>query len=248
MDKISRAKTPDLPDQGLKNYGARQFAYAFVKRRSASPQSFGVGKSASAFVQCVCQNSYCVGSISCVGCVAELRKSLRTALSCLQLRPPQLRPASSSVASVLRPVACQLRSCASPNSMLSRMLRNSRRAATAMKVQRTAERLAHIVSQHQRALSELRQLYVPVGSRASSSSGLRPVELSAVSPGPASQSNLRPCELRPVASPSASSELSKRESPLRKFESVASQSAPIQPASANSVPVALLRPPKRSLH
>jgi hypothetical protein len=272
MDKISRAKLPDSPDQGLKNYGARQFEYAFVKRKSALPS----GKSTSEFVQCVCENSYCVGSISCVGCVPQLRTELRT--------PPvasPLRPASSSVASVLRPVACQLRSCASPNSMLSRMFRNSRRAATAMKVQRTAERLAHIVNLHKRALSELRQLS---GSSllSSSSSELRPSvsrpcelrspelnvgELSAASP-----SNLRPCELRPVASP-ASSELRaelvkraepvKRESPLRKFASVVSHTASIktvsvksasvkselvESASVNSSSVALLRPPKRSLH
>jgi hypothetical protein len=275
MDKISRAKLPDSPDQGLKNYGARQFEYAFVKRKSAPPS----GKSASEFVQCVCENSYCVGSISCVGCVPQLRTELRT--------PPvasQLRPASSSVASVLRPVACQLRSCASPNSMLSRMFRNSRRAATAMKVQRTAERLAHIVNLHKRALSELRQLSQLSGSSllSSSSSELRPSvsrpcelrspelnvgELSAASP-----SNLRPCELRPVASP-ASSELRaelvkraepvKRESPLRKFASVVSHTASIktvsvksasvkselvESGSVNSSSVALLRPPKRSLH
>jgi hypothetical protein len=250
MDKISRAKTPAKnlasPDQGLKNYGARQFEYAFVKRKSAPPS----GKSASEFVQCVCQNSYCVGSISCVGCVPPLRKMLRT----------QLRTASSilPVASVLRPVACQLRSCASPNSMLSRMFRNSRRAATAMKVQRTAERLAHIVQQHQCALSKLR---VFVGSSASSElcrSVLTKCELSAASPSTASPSNLRPCELRPV-------ELVKRaepvlrESPLRTFASVMSQSSCVESVSVKSAlvssasgsvasSVALLRPQKRSLH
>jgi hypothetical protein len=259
MDKISRAKTPDSPDQGLNNYGARQFEYAFVKRKSAPPS----GMSASEFVRCVCQNSYCVGSISCVGCVPQLRKMLCTELCTASSTPPvasQLRPASSSVASVLRPVACQLRSCASPNSMLSRMFRNSRRAATAMKVKRTAERLAHIVNQHKRALSELRQLGVPVASRASSE--LRPAELSVASPSTASPSNLRPCELRPVASP-ASSELVKRQSPLRKFAFVASQSVSVksvsvksalvtselvESASVKSSSVALLRPPKRSLH
>jgi hypothetical protein len=168
MDKISRVKLPNSPDQGLNNYGARQFEYAFVKRLPLPPR----GKSASEFVQCVCQNSYCVGSISCVGCVPQLRKMLRTA-SCTALRTASSIPrassasASRSVASVLRPVACQLRSCASPNSMLSRMFRNSRRAATAMKVQRTAERLAHIVSLHKRALVELSKVGVPVGSSVS---------------------------------------------------------------------------------
>jgi hypothetical protein len=304
MDKISRAKSPDKklasPDQGLKNYGARQFEYAFVKRPPLSPR----GKSASEFVQCVCETSYCVGSISCVGCVAQLRKMLRTAFSTelrtasssSQLRPPQLRTAlsasaSSSVASVLRPVACQLRSCASPNSMLSRMFRNSRRAATAMKVQRTAERLAHLVELHKRAVVELSKFSAPRPGpvdqsrqlRPSSSvprqcelrSALRPGELSEASPSNASSrassaaypSNLRPCELRPVASSESSvlrpelvkrAEPLKRESPLRKFALVVSQSASVKSqsiksalvksASVNSGSVALLRPPKRSLH
>jgi hypothetical protein len=275
MDNISRADKParklECPDQGLKNYGARQFEHAFVKRPPLSPQMAATGKSATEFVQCVWQNSYCVGSTSCVGCVPQLR----TASSSPELRTPQLRPASSSVASVLRPVACQLRLCASPNSVLSRMFRNSRRAATAMKVQRTAERLAHIVSLHQRALVELSKFSVrrsgpvgqsvssPVGCRASSE--LRPslsrsCELREASPSTASSSNLRPCELRPVALPSASSESCpelveradcvQRESPLRKFASVASQSASVKSASVQSasVSVALLRPPKRSLH
>jgi hypothetical protein len=277
MDKISRVKTLDSPEQGLKNYGARQFEYAFVKRQPRVPAR---GKSASGFLKCVCKSSYCVGSISCVGCVAQLRKMLRTASSALQLRPPQLR----NVASVLRPVACQLRSCASPNSMLSRMFRNSRRAATAMKVQRTAERLAHLAEKHKRAV-ELSSVSsqrpgpvdqsVPASSELRSSplrpSELRQCELSAASPShalstvssstpssSASSSVLRPCELRPVASPSESSELRqelriKRESPLRKFASVASQSvsvksALVKSASVKSVSVALLRPPKRSLH
>lgn len=250
MDKISRADKPAKnlasPDQGLKNYGARQFKYAFVKRPPLSPQPSAMGKSASEFVQCVCETSYCVGSISCVGCVPQLRiPLLRTASSIPQLR----HLASSSVASVLRPVACQLRSCASPNSMLSRMFRNSRRAATAMKVQRTAERLAHIVTLHKRALSELRQLSVSSVLRQCELSvpELSTSELSAASPSTASPSNLRPCQLRPVAS----SEL--RPSPLRKFASVASQSSSIksvsvESASVNPSSVALLRPPKRSLH
>jgi hypothetical protein len=264
MDKISRAKTPDSPEQGLKNYGARQFEYAFVKRQPRVPAR---GKSASGFLKCVCQSSFCVGSISCVGCVAQLRKVLRTASSALQLRPPQLRSELRTVACQLRPVACQLRSCASPNSMLSRMFRNSRRAATAMKVQRTAERLAHLARQHKRAVesSALRPQLVPASSELRSSA-LRQFELSAASPGhasstvlsSASSSVLRPCELRPVALPPASSELrpplrAKRESPLRKFASVASQSvsvksALVKSALVKSVTVALLRPPKRSLH
>jgi hypothetical protein len=274
MDKISRAKTPanplECPEQCLKNYGARQFEYAFVKRQPRVPAR---GKSASGFLKCVCKSSYCVGSISCVGCVAQLRKMLRTASSALQLRPPQLRT------SVLRNVACQLRSCASPNSMLSRMFRNSRRAATAMKVQRTAERLAHLAEIHKRAVelsgvSPLRpgpvDQSVPALSELRSSKlrpgELRQCELNAASPShalstvsssasssSASSSVLRPCELRPVASPSESSELRpelriKRESPLRKFASVASQSASVKSASVKSVTVALLRPPKRSLH
>jgi hypothetical protein len=262
MDKISRADKPALklecPDQGLKNYGARQFEYAFVKRKSAPPS----GMSASAFVQCVCQNSYCVGSISCVGCVAQLRKMLRTA-SCTELRTasssPQLRPASSLVASVLRPVACQLRSCASPNSMLSRMLRNSKRAATAMKVQRTAERLAHIVNLHKRALSELRQSSSELRRSALSNDELSAAFSRTAYPRKASPSVPRPCELRPVASV-ASRELPQRESPLRKFASVASQSSSIKSVCVKSasvkselvelasVTVASLRPPKRSLH
>ena len=234
MDKISRAdkpaKNPASPAQGLNNYGARQFEYAFVKRLPLSPR----GKSASAFVQCVCQNSSCVGSISCVGCVAALRS--------LQLSSLQLR----SVASVLRPVACPLRSCASPNSMLSRMLRNSRRAATAMKVQRTAERLAHLVEQHQRAVIELSKLSAPRSGPAGQSVRV-PVSSSASSELRPSLS--RPCELRPVELPSASSELrQKRAQPVMresKFASVASQSASVKSASGS---VALLRPPKRSLH
>jgi hypothetical protein len=157
-----------------------------------------------------------------------------------------------------------------------------------MKVQRTAERLAHIVNLHKRALVELSKVGVPrsgpvdqsVSAQVSSSASselrprlsrqceLRPVELrtpelsaassSSASPSPASLSNQRPCELRPEAS-SASSELRpelrpkraepvKRESPLRKFASVASQSQSIKSASVNPVSVALLRPPKRSLH
>jgi hypothetical protein len=263
MDKISRVKLPNSPDQGLNNYGARQFEYAFVKRLPLPPR----GKSVSEFVQCVCQNSYCVGSISCVGCVPQLRKMLRTA-SCTELRTASSIPrassssASRSVASVLRPVACQLRSCASPNSMLSRMFRNSRRAATAMKVQRTAERLAHIVSLHKRALVELSKVGVPVGSSVSrllsassselrrsalnsdelssqelSSQELSSQELSAASPSRAFSSVPRPCELRPVASVASSALRQKRESPLRKFASVVSHTSSIKSVCVKSASV-----------
>ena len=234
MSKISTANDPISPDQGLKNYGARQFEYAFVKRQPASPRGqlsrgqSSRGKSASGFLECACQSAYCVGSISCVGCVTQLRQALRTASSSRQsrtsqLRSPQLRsPQLRTVASELPPVACQLRSCASPNSMLSRMFRNSRRAAAAMKVQRTAERLAHLAKQHQLRSSEL----------------LRPAS-----------SDPRPCELRQAI-------VTKRESPLRKFASVASvasqsvsvKSASVKSVSVQSVSVALLRPPKRLLN
>ena len=211
MSKISSVRHPTSPDQGLNNYGARQFEYAFVKRRATSPRGQSSrGQSASGFLECACQSAYCVGSISCVGCVTQLRQALRTASSSRQLRPPQLPP-----------VACQLRSCASPNSMLSRMFRNSRRAAAAMKIQRTAERLAHLAKQHQLRSSEL----------------LRPAS-----------SDPRPCELRQAL-------VTKRESPLRKFASVASQSASVKSVSVksvavsvHSVSVALLRPPKRLLN
>jgi hypothetical protein len=225
MDKISRVKLPNSPDQGLNNYGARQFEYAFVKRLPLPPR----GKSVSEFVQCVCQNSYCVGSISCVGCVPQLRKMLRTA-SCTELRTASSIPrassssASRSVASVLRPVACQLRSCASPNSMLSRMFRNSRRAATAMKVQRTAERLAHIVSLHKRALVELSKVGVPVGSSVSrllsaSSSELR---RSALNSDELSSQELSSQELssQELSSQELSSQELSAASPSRAFSSV----------------------------
>ena len=83
-----------------------------------------------------------------------------------------------------------------------------------MKVQRTAERLAHLAKQHQLRSSEL----------------LRPAS-----------SDPRPCELRQAL-------VTKRESPLRKFASVASQSASVKSVSVQSVSVALLRPPKRLLN
>ena len=224
MSKISTANDPISPDQGLNNYGARQFEYAFVKRQPASPK----GKSASGFLECACQSAYCVGSISCVGCVTQLRQALRTASSSRQSRTSQSRtsqlrsPQLRTVASELPPVACQLRSCASPNSMLSRMFRNSRRAAAAMKVQRIAERLAHLANEYKLRSSEL----------------LRPAS-----------SDPRPCELRQAI-------VTKRESPLRKFASVASvasqsvsvKSASVKSVSVPSAPVALLRPPKRLLN
>jgi hypothetical protein len=285
MDMISKAANPEPPERST-NFGARLFEYAFVKRPPASPSR---GTSASSFVSCVCGNSYCVGFISCVGCVAELSKSLRTPLlrtvsSSLPLRPvasPQLRTASSSPelrSPQLRPVACQLRSCASPKALLSRMVRISRRAATAMKVKRTAERLAHLVALHQRALRELSKLSglrpgpelsspnlssVASSELSSSSSSLsRQCEFSP--PRTASPSIPRPCELRPSElSASASSEsvpassareLStelppKRESPLRRFALVASQSPSVKSASPFvASPVVSLRPPKRNLH
>lgn len=98
LNKNSAVDTPASADQVCKNYGARQFEYAFVKRPPLSSR----GKSASEVVSGVCENSYCVGLISCVGCVAqtraELRKMLRTASSSLQLRPPQLRQCCVPVA------------------------------------------------------------------------------------------------------------------------------------------------------
>jgi hypothetical protein len=288
MDMISKATNPEPPERstkdGAQNFGARQFEYAFVKRQ---PTSSSRGKSASDFVKCVCGNSYCVGSISCVGCVAELSKLLRTALLRTASSSPELRSralssrASSSVASALssqlrppqlRPVACQLRSCASPKALLSRMVRISRRAATAMKVKRTAERLAHLVELHQRALRELsklsgprHELSSPVSSPVSSSDASselssslsRQCEFSPLRI--ASPSIPRPCELRPSelsasASTESGSALStelrpKRESPLRRFALVASQSRAVKSASPFvAFPVVSLRPPKRNLH
>lgn len=63
-----------------------------------------------------------------------------------------------------------------------------------MKVKRTAERLAHIISEHQRALVQLRRVSSPVASP--ELSVLRPPESSAASLSTASLSTLRPCELR----------------------------------------------------
>jgi hypothetical protein len=232
MDKISKAETGAPP--GIENFGARQFEYAFVKRLPSSPPR---GKSASSFLTCVCKKSYCVGSISCVGCVAQLRKTLRTASSTPQLRTPELCP----VASPLR--QCALSSCASPIALLSRSLRISRRAATAMKVKRTAERLAHLVAVHQRALVALSKLCVP---------RLVPVASNVASPVASSASGElrpecpRPCELRPGLSNAPSiGPVVKRESPLRQFASVASKYASKKSVAS---PVVSLRPPKRSLH
>jgi hypothetical protein len=241
MDKISKAETEAPP--GINNFGARQFEYAFVKRLPSSPPR---GKSASSFLKCVCKKSYCVGSISCVGCVAQLRKTLRTpelrqvlrTASSTPLRIPQLRP----VASPLR--QCASSSCASPIALPSRSLRISRRAATAMKVKRTAERLAHLVAVHQRALVELSKLCVP---------RLVPVASNVASPVASSASGElrpecpRPCELRPGLSNAPSiGPVVKRESPLRQFASVASKYASKSQSVAS--PVVSLRPPKRSLH
>jgi hypothetical protein len=241
MTKVSTAETAKPLEQGLNNYGARQFEYAFVKRLPASTPR---GTSASGFVSCGCETSYCVGAISCVSCVSQLRHVLRTASSSVasalrlpqlrnvlrpELRPPELRRELRPVASV----ACQLRQCASPRALLSRSLRITRRAATAMKVQRTAERLAHLIEQHQRALRELVKLSAPrhgsasessacvsssaspsSASSASSSSPLRWCASGSSAPGSASSSTPRPCELSPSASvnqASSSRELSSRE-------------------------------------
>jgi hypothetical protein len=218
MTKVSTAKTAKPLDQGLNNYGARQFEYAFVKRLPASTSR---GISAAGFVSCGCEASYCVGAISCVSCVAQLRHVLRTASSSVAsalrppelrkaLRPPELRPVAS--------VACQLRRCESPRALLSRNLRITRRAATAMKVQRTAERLAHLIEQHQRALRELVKLSAPrPGSASPSAASLSTASPSSASSVPsssplrwcasgssafrsASSSIPRPCELTPPAS------------------------------------------------
>jgi hypothetical protein len=209
MDKVSRANSQ--PPE-LNNTGARQFEYAFVKR---GPTLTARGFTATGFLKRVCENSYCVGSISCVGCVAQLRTKLRTELSTTlrtassarELRTPLLRTASSSpeLSTVLRPVAshsvasllrsCASSSCASPISVLSRTHRITWRAATAMKVKRTAERLADLIRVHKQALRQLVELSAAQSGDASSTklskaSGpqLRPSELSSC--------ELRSCELR----------------------------------------------------
>jgi hypothetical protein len=276
MDKVSKANSQP---PGPNNYGARTFEYAFVKR---NPRFATSGKTAAGFLKCVCENSYCVGSISCVGCVAQLRKMLRTALSSPELRTPlrpalsspQLRPASStrlrpvasdSVASPLR--SCASSSCASPISVLSRTHRLTRRAATAMKVKRTAERLADLIKVHKRALRQLVELSAPQSSNAPSTASsnqsvvsrtqLRPSELRSSRLSAAScpaSSHQRPCELRPELVPASSEQ---RESPLVRFALVASKSplvvsvaSPV--ASSVESPVlsriVLGRSPKPTLH
>jgi hypothetical protein len=286
MDKVSKANSPPpAPNNSPSTWGARQAEYAFVKRK---PRLTASGSTAAGFLNVGCENSYCVGSISCVGCVTQLRKLLRPASSARELRSPLrtasssplLRPASSTE---LRPVASQLRSCASsscasPISVLSRTHRITRRAATAMKVKRTAERLADLIKVHQRALRQLVELSAPelrhelrhalsnVSSNQSSSPSsvlrpplrppLRPSELSLSASSSSvcsstASSDLRPCELRPQLRAVSSA---KRESPLVRFALVASKSASVVsvaspvPASAVVSPVVLGRSPKPTLH
>jgi hypothetical protein len=279
MDKVSKANSPPpAPNNSPSTWGARQAEYAFVKRK---PRLTASGSTAAGFLNVGCENSYCVGSISCVGCVTQLRKLLRPASSARELRSPLrtasssplLRPASSTE---LRPVASQLRSCASsscasPISVLSRTHRITRRAATAMKVKRTAERLADLIKVHKRALRQLVELSTPQLSTELSNvpstelsnaarsqlcvspNQLRPVELS-VSASRSSEwsasSDQRPCELRPPLRDASSG---KRESPLVRFALVASKSASVVSVASPVVsPVlngpVLGRSPKPTLH
>jgi hypothetical protein len=269
MDKVSKANSQP---PALKNIGARQFEYAFVKRKPPHPPS---GTTASGFLKCVCSKSYCVGSIICVGCVIPLRTLLRTASSSTPLRTalssPQLRPALSTL---LRPVAshsvasplrsCASSSCASPISVLSRTHRINRRAAIAMKVKRTAERLAGLIKDHQRALRQLVELSAQSSNQASteSSNPLSELRFSASRPRELCQSEsslsaLRRCELRPRSSdPLRPQSSAKRESPLTRFALVAFKSplvvsvaSPVASvASSVESPALLGRSPKPTLH